>query len=114
MLRTVNNMMNIREQMEQAIDDYYMKSGSGKPWLNRDFRCLTVEEMEAHRVLTQPGTYCELYSTGTGNASWFFYHSLYQHACFLIWRKYSADKKEWTYGCRTDTHRLRYEERIWV
>lgn len=110
----MQQQMIMREQMEQVIDEYYVKMESEKPWLNRDFRCLTVEEMEAHRVLTQPGSYCELHSTGAGGASWFLYHSLYQDACFLIWRKYSVEKKEWIFGCRTDTHRLRYEDRIWV
>jgi len=104
--------MNVQQQMELAIYEYYEKEALGKPWLNRDFRCLTVEETQAHQVMAQPGHYCELYSTGSGSATWFLYHSLYQDACFLIWRKFSTEKNEWTYGCRVDTHRVRYEERI--
>ena len=104
----------IQDCMENAVDEYFEKMVIGKPWLNRDFRSLTVEEMEAKRVMMYPGTYCELFSSGSGMALWFLYHSIYENECYLIWCKYSIRYGKWVYGCRTDTNRLKYEEKIWI
>jgi len=76
-----------------------------KPFLNRDFGKIYMDELDYRQVCLTPGEFRPMYATGSGmHTTWFFYHSLNQQKLFMIWIT------ETNHGYRDDIERIEIQE----
>ena len=94
-------------QMENILNSHPIHHASpvyrrlNIPTINRDFRNIYALENDFNYVSTHPGEYRELYATGSGfQTKWYFYNSPQHHKLYMIWIS------EHTHGFRDDLERI--------